>query len=107
MSAKEPCWEQVDRRPFDDVRCCRLASRDLDWNERSGRSSARCALRESASSNVDESGNYNVTVLAEALRRKYGIVLDANPAVLNEAIRSAGHIEAFVFNLRAHWFAIR
>jgi ataxin-3 len=58
--------------------------------------------------NVDDDGNYNLQVLAEALKI-YGIELQALKS--SEAIKllqkNMDSLEAFIFNSSTHWFAIR
>jgi hypothetical protein len=72
-----------------------------------------------ASNNVDDSGNFSIQVLSEALRRAHGVTLDqdANELAATLTTLSDGGLFAaegdgqrplaFVCNLREHWFAIR
>jgi hypothetical protein len=72
-----------------------------------------------ASNNVDDSGNFSIQVLSEALRRAHGVTLDQDAKELAATLARLGsggllaadgdgqRPLAFVCNLREHWFAIR
>ena len=53
--------------------------------------------------NVDDSGNFSIQVLRQALQRSHGILLVGGDSV-NEAVEAE---QAFVLNLHSHWFVIR
>lgn len=59
------------------------------------------------SSNVDESGNFSVTVLSQAIERSHGLALRTTPAIVDSALQQPTDHEAFVLNHHAHWFTIR
>jgi ataxin-3 len=57
--------------------------------------------------NVDDSGNFSVTVLKEALARGHSIGLEADNSLLVAALEDPGKHEAYFLNLGEHWFTIR
>ena len=60
------------------------------------------------SANVDDAGNFSITVLREALARSFRLTLEsgreADTAVANPDAAVSG---GFILNLAEHWFAIR
>jgi ataxin-3 len=59
------------------------------------------------SGNVDEQGNFSIEVLRAALMNQYGLEM---PNIRQEGIGDSietTHIEGFICNRSAHWFAIR
>ena len=76
---------------------------DLDAQERALRAGDTTAFE---SVNVDDSGNFSLTVLAETIRRSHGLELKRvtpNSTVFQNPQQSKG----FVLNLASHWFSIR
>lgn len=76
---------------------------DLDAQERALRAGDTTAFE---SVNVDDSGNFSLTVLAETIRRSHGLELKRvtpNSTVFQNPQNSQG----FVLNLASHWFSIR
>lgn len=59
------------------------------------------------SSNVDESGNFSIDVLREALQTAHNITLETTTAIVDAALTTPTANEAYVLNHHAHWFAIR
>jgi len=49
--------------------------------------------------NVDDSGNFSVTVLREAVRRSHGIEFDSEPALVSAALADPQKFEGFVSSL--------
>jgi ataxin-3 len=57
--------------------------------------------------NVDDSGNFSISVLRTAIERSHGVALEADPKMVAGALANPNRFEAYMFNLQAHWFAIR
>lgn len=88
---------------------------ELDQAEKALLSSTGSSEEEFKSSNVDDSGNFSIQVLSEALRRAGELQLVQDSKMMQEtldrlqteeAVSQSGDI-AFVCNLQEHWFAIR
>jgi Ataxin-3 len=63
------------------------------------------------SGNVDESGNFSIQVLNEALERSNGIALtnfgsEALRVQTDDSLLATDKYEAFVFNRESHWFTV-
>jgi Ataxin-3 len=57
---------------------------------------------------VDPSGNFSIEVLRGALRSHYGLDLpNIRQEGVSEAVADVTHMEGFICNKQAHWFAIR
>eukprot|EP01138_Halocafeteria_seosinensis_P015514 gb/GECG01015832.1/.p1 GENE.gb/GECG01015832.1/~~gb/GECG01015832.1/.p1 ORF type:complete len:415 (+),score=68.92 gb/GECG01015832.1/:1-1245(+) len=61
--------------------------------------------QENQSSNVDETGNFSITVLREAIGRSHNIDLDQRN--IDVVVNDPTQYEGFLLHLQAHWFAIR
>lgn len=59
------------------------------------------------SGNVDDSGNFSITVLREALRRMADVELSAENKDVESALRDPEQFEAYLLNLESHWFTLR
>lgn len=57
------------------------------------------------SNNVDESGNFSIMVLSEALKRAHGLTL--SQANMDTVISNATAQRGYILHLQDHWFAIR
>jgi len=56
---------------------------------------------------VDDSGNFSVSVLREALETTHGVGISGDAALVTAALEDPGVNEAYLLNLREHWFSIR
>lgn len=68
---------------------------------------ALIAFLAQGSHNVDDSGNFSVEVLREALRRANNLELTSDPKAVAAALANPNAYDAYLFNLQQHWFAIR
>lgn len=59
------------------------------------------------SANVDDSGNFSISVLREALFRGHGVTINTEPAIVTTALDNPSAFEAYLLNLQSHWFVIR
>jgi len=59
------------------------------------------------SGNVDDAGNFSVSVLSEALQRAAGVELDTGKSSVGACISDPSLCEAFLLNQADHWFSIR
>lgn len=59
------------------------------------------------STNVDDSGNFSISVLREALRRSKNVNLETAPELVRAALSDPNRHDAYLLNLQAHWFALR
>ena len=57
--------------------------------------------------NIDESGNFSITVLREAVRRSHGVELVARGSDVDKALEDPTAEAAFLLNLSSHWFTVR
>jgi Ataxin-3 len=57
--------------------------------------------------NVDDSGNFSISVLREAVNRSHGISFDSEPAQVERALRDPNNFQGFLLNLDSHWFIVR
>jgi Ataxin-3 len=88
-------------------------ARELDDRERDlmmvGGTETADALRYMAeeSFNVDDSGNFSISVLREAVLRSHGIMFDCEPPQVARALQDPNQFEGFLLNLDSHWFCLR
>ncbi len=59
------------------------------------------------STNVDEAGNFSISVLRRAVERSHGLELLSDPSLVEAALRSPTENAAYVLNHHAHWFTVR
>jgi len=76
---------------------------DLDNQERMLRSQDTAAFE---SVNVDDSGNFSLSVLSEAIRRSHNVELQ-RVRFGSRALANLSNANGFVCNLESHWFPIR
>lgn len=91
---------------FSDVELAEIAQ-SLDQRELgllSANGADARALRAAGSNNVDDSGNFSVDTLREALVQR-GLSLSGDKADVEAAIRGAS--DAFLLNQGAHWISLR
>jgi ataxin-3 len=95
-----------------EIDLARIAS-ELDEKERALMLAAGAdtadAVRYAAegSGNVDDAGNFSVSVLSEALLRAAGVELDTGRSSVNSCISDPSLCEAFLLNQSDHWLSIR
>eukprot|EP00944_MAST-04C_sp_MAST-4C-sp1_P007798 g7798.t1 len=76
---------------------------ELDNKERELRAGENTMFE---SVNVDDSGNFSLTVLAEALRRSHALELK-RVTFDSGVLKNPQNANGFVLNLASHWFSIR
>jgi ataxin-3 len=59
------------------------------------------------SHNVDDAGNFSVSVLSEYLQRAHGVTLESDPAAMSAALADPNSYSAYFLNFEHHWFALR
>jgi len=59
------------------------------------------------SGNVDEYGNFSVSVLQEAVQRSHGLSLDPTDERVQAVLRDPTCEEAYVLNHSSHWLTVR
>ena len=99
---------------FQAIDLANIAS-ELDQAEKALLTNSGINEEEFKSSNVDDSGNFSIQVLSEALRRAGDLQLVQDSKIMQETLDrlqtedavSQTEDIAFVCNLLEHWFAIR
>jgi ataxin-3 len=57
--------------------------------------------------NVDDSGNFSISVLRAALQRVRGLQLEQTPALVARALATPDAFDAYLLNRDDHWYAVR